>query len=80
MSPSLDICVIVVYNRSAAEMMSSMKRADLERLLKNNGWWIKRSGGKHDVWTNGTENETIERHREISEPLAKAIIKRRSLK
>ena len=57
-----------------------MKRADLERLLKKNGWWLKRSGGNHDIWTNGEKNETIERHREISEALAKAIIKRRGLK
>lgn len=57
-----------------------MKRADLERLLKKNGWWRERHGGNHDVWTNGKDHETIERHREISEGLAKTIIKRRGLK
>lgn len=57
-----------------------MKQADLERLLRRNGWEVIRHGGNHDVWSNGSANETIPRHREISEPLAKAIIKRRGLK
>ena len=57
-----------------------MKRADLEKLLKDNGWWCERHGGNHDVWTNGVQRETIPRHREISEALAKAIIKRRGLR
>lgn len=57
-----------------------MKRKDLIRLLKKNGWYYKREGGNHDIYTNGTEIEVIERHKEIPEPLAKAIIKRRGLK
>ena len=57
-----------------------MKRSDLERKLRDNGWWCERHGGNHDVWTNGKDHETIARHREISEGLAKAIIKRRGLK
>jgi mRNA interferase HicA len=57
-----------------------MKRKDLINLLKKNGWYCKRNGGNHDIYTNGTENETIARHNEIPELLAKAIIKRRGLK
>ena len=57
-----------------------MKRNDLIKLLERNGWYYKRSGGNHDVYTNGTHIEAIERHREIPEALAKAIIKRRGLK
>ena len=57
-----------------------MKRTDLEKLLRKNGWWLERHGGNHDVWTNGAQHETIARHTEISEALAKAIIKRRDLK
>lgn len=57
-----------------------MKRKDLIRLLEQNGWHYKRSGGNHDVYTDGTHSEAIERHKEIPELLAKAIIKRRNLK
>lgn len=57
-----------------------MKRKDLIELLEKNGWYLKRNGGNHDIYTNGTEAETIPRHTEIKENLAKAIIKRRGLK
>ena len=57
-----------------------MKRKDLVNLLEKNGWYLKRNGGNHDVYTDGTNCEAIERHREIKENLAKAIIKRRGLK
>jgi len=59
---------------------SYMKRRDLEKLFKDNGWYFLRSGGNHDVYTNGTDTEMIPRHKEVNEKLAKAIIKRRGLK
>lgn len=57
-----------------------MKKKDLENLLKKNGWYLLRSGGNHDIYTNGSETEPIPRHREVNERLAQAIIKRRGLK
>lgn len=57
-----------------------MKRADLIRLLKRNGWILKRNGANHDIYTNGNESETIPRHNEINENLAMAIIRRRRLR
>ena len=57
-----------------------MKRRDLIKLLEKNGWWFKRRGEKHDIYTNGKERESVSRQREIKEPVAKAIIKRRGLK
>lgn len=57
-----------------------MKHKDLVKLLERNGWRLKRNGGSHDVYTNGTDNEMIPRHKEIKENLAKAIIRRRGLK
>ena len=57
-----------------------MKTKDLIKLLIKNGWYYKRSGGNHDIYTNGTDSEPIPRHTEIKENLAKAIIKRRGLK
>ena len=56
------------------------KRRDLVKLLEKNGWYLKRHGGNHDIYTNGKENELISHEREIDEPLAKDIIKRRGLK
>ena len=56
-----------------------MKKRDLENLLRKNGW-EKVGGTKHEKWIKGDETETLPRHNEISENLAKAIIKRRGLK
>jgi len=40
------------------------------------GWEFLRSGGNHDVWTNGENEEFVPRHNEIGEGLAKKILKR----
>lgn len=52
-----------------------MKQRDLKKRLKDLGWWLDREGGGHEIWTNGTLQEQIPRHREINERLAKKIIK-----
>lgn len=57
-----------------------MKRKDLIKLLKKNGWWLKRQGHDHSIYTNGKANEPISHQTEINEILAKKIIKRRNLK
>ena len=57
-----------------------MKRRDLIKLLKSNGWWLLRNGTNHDIYTNGKVSETIPRHLEIKEQLAIAIIRRQGLK
>lgn len=57
-----------------------MKRTDLIRLLNRNGWYFKRSGGNHDLYTNGKDVEAVSRQKEIKENVARAIIKRRGLK
>jgi len=57
-----------------------MKRKNLIKLLETNGWYLIRNGANHDIYTNGEKVETIPRHREIDETLAKAIIKRQGLK
>ena len=48
--------------------------------LEKNGWWLKRTGGNHDIYTDGKNLEPIPRHKEINEDLAKAVIKRQGLK
>lgn len=51
-----------------------MKKRDLEKKLKAFGWWLKREGGNHEIWTNGILTQPIPRHKEIKEMLAKAIL------
>ena len=57
-----------------------MRRRDLIKKLKANGWWELRDNGKHAIFTNGQKIETIPRHTEVNENLSKAIIRRRNLK
>jgi mRNA interferase HicA len=56
--------------------VKSMKRRDLERALRQLGWYFLRHGGKHDVWTDGKREEAIPRHTEIHDKLAQAILRR----
>lgn len=51
-----------------------MKKRDLERALRDLGWWLI-PGTKHDKWTNGEQVEMVPRHTEINEYTAKGIIK-----
>jgi mRNA interferase HicA len=57
-----------------------MKRTDLLRKFKKNGWWIEREGGRHTIVTDGVNKDAIPRHKEINELTAIAIIKRWGLK
>lgn len=75
----IDKCVLSVYNNSAGRLME-MKTKDLIKLLEKNGWYFKRNGGNHDIYTNGESTEMIPRHSEVKENPEKAIIKRNGLK
>lgn len=57
-----------------------MKTKVLIELLERNGWKFKRHGGNHDIYVKGSERESIVRHKETDEDLAKSIIKRHGLK
>lgn len=52
-----------------------MKKRELVAALRRYGWYLLREGGKHEVWTNGEEQETVPRQREINERLAQKIIR-----
>ena len=65
----IDIVHIYVYS-------SNMKKRELEKLLRQLGWKFLRHGGKHDIWTNGKQEEAIPRHAEINERLARLILRR----
>ncbi|MCI8388168.1 MAG: type II toxin-antitoxin system HicA family toxin [Clostridiales bacterium] len=57
-----------------------MKTKDLIKLLENNGWKLIRHGGNHDVYGNGNKIESVPRHKETDEMLAKSIIRKHGLK
>ena len=56
-----------------------MKRTDLIKKLEDGGFVFDRHGSNHDIYVRGNAKETIPRHREIDERLAKAILKRNGL-
>lgn len=56
-----------------------MKRTDLIKQLEAGGFVFDRHGSSHDIYIRGEIKETIPRHREIDERLAKAILKRNGL-
>ena len=53
-----------------------MKRKDLIKNLEKAGFQFDRHGGSHDIYVRGTDKETIPRHKEINEKLAKAILRK----
>lgn len=56
-----------------------MKRRDFIKKLEDGGFVFERHGSGHDIYTRGSEQETVPRHNEINEKLAKAILRRRGL-
>lgn len=67
-SSVLTFVYLGVYN-------TSMKKSDVEKRLRQYGWWFDRHGGNHDIWTNGEFKVALPRHREINELTAKSIIR-----
>jgi len=57
-----------------------MKTKDLIEMLERNGWRFQRHGANHEIYIKGKERESVVRHKETDEKLAKAIIRRRGLK
>lgn len=56
-----------------------MKQTDLIKKLEDAGFVFERHGSNHDIYVKGNVRETIPRHREVNERLAKAILKRNGL-
>ena len=54
-----------------------MKRRDLERRPRIAGCYLKREGAAHSIWLNPKTGvtETVPRHNEIKENLARKILK-----
>lgn len=53
-----------------------MKRRDLIKKLEGAGFRLERNGGSHDIYTRDKDKETVPRHKEIDEKLAKAILRK----
>ncbi|HPH03548.1 MAG TPA: type II toxin-antitoxin system HicA family toxin [Spirochaetota bacterium] len=54
-----------------------MKRRDPKQRLRMAGCYLKREGASHSLWVQPKSGaiETVPRHNEIKEPLAKKILK-----
>lgn len=57
-----------------------MKQKELVRKLLKNGFEFYDHGANHDRYKRGDVIETIPRHKEVNERLAKAILKRNGIK
>lgn len=58
---------------------NNLKQKDLVKILKSNGYYFLRSGGNHDIYTNGEIMIPVPRHKEINEITAKEILKEAGL-
>lgn len=56
-----------------------MKQRELIQRLENGGFVFERHGAGHDIYVRGTQRETVPRHKEINEQLARAILRRNGL-
>ena len=59
---------------------AEMKTKDLIELLERNGWKFKGHGANHYIYVKDGKRESIVRHRETDEQLARTIIRRQDLK
>lgn len=50
-----------------------MRRRDLVKLLEDNGWYFKRSGGNHDLYTNGNKTEAYRDIQKLTRCLRKRL-------
>ena len=53
-----------------------MKQKELIKKLESIGFEFYRHGGSHDIYRRFKDFETIPRHKEINEQLARAILKK----
>lgn len=51
-----------------------MKRRELIKKFTDKGWYLKRHGANHDVYTDGVNTEMIPRHPDVKEKLARGLI------
>ncbi len=52
-----------------------MKKKAVIKRLKKAGWYLKRQGANHEIWTDGKKSIPVPRHTELDEDTAKGILK-----
>ena len=57
----------------------SVKRRDLVRHLKENGFFLLREGGNHSIYTNGLKVIPVKRHKLLDRVAANEICKQAGL-
>ncbi|MDU1505817.1 MULTISPECIES: type II toxin-antitoxin system HicA family toxin [Limosilactobacillus] len=57
-----------------------VRRRDVEKRFKLNGWFFVRHGGNHDIWSNGKVKTQLPRHPKISDRLYNSLIKKFNLR
>jgi predicted RNA binding protein YcfA (HicA-like mRNA interferase family) len=58
----------------------SVKRRDLIKYFKENGFYLLREGGKHSIYTNDEKTIPIKRHRIIDRITANELCKQAGVK
>ena len=58
----------------------SIKRRDLIKYLKNNGFFLLREGNNHSIYTNDKKTLPIKRHRVLDRITANELCKQAGLK
>jgi predicted RNA binding protein YcfA (HicA-like mRNA interferase family) len=58
----------------------SIKRSDLVKYLKENGFYLLREGKKHSIYSNGVKIIPVKRHRILDRITANEICKQAGLK
>ena len=71
----LTIYTIIVYILGEEHL----KYRDLVKMLHKAGFRLERHGSYHDVYRRGNDIESVPRHKEINELLAKHIIRKWNL-
>ncbi len=57
----------------------SVKRSDLIKYLRQNGFYLLREGGKHSIYTNDEKTLPIKRHRTLDRITANQLCKQAGL-
>lgn len=58
----------------------SVKRTELIRYLKKNGFYLLREGAKHSIYTNDIKTIPVKRHRNLDRITANELCKQAGLK
>ncbi|CAN2040893.1 mRNA interferase HicA [Candidatus Magnetomoraceae bacterium gMMP-15] len=57
----------------------SVKRRDLIRYMKSNGFYLLREGGKHSIYYNGIKAIPVKRHKQFDRITANKLCKQAGL-